>query len=407
MKSLTDALIRELPKTDLHLHLDGSLRPETLLELAEEHGVKLPAKSVKGLYKKVFKETYTDLMDYLQGFAYTCAVMRTPAAIERIAYELCEDNFEEGVRYFEMRFAPQLLTGDGMDIATVLKACSKGIQRAERKWNKAAAIANGNDPPFRAAIIVCAMRFFAAPFSATYARMFEAFGELPDRELFGLASEALVNAAIDARDKFGLPVVGVDLAGAERGFPAKDHQAAYQLAHDAFLGKTVHAGEDYGPESIFQAITDCHADRIGHGTWIFSTKRLPQIPPAQRKQYVNRLVQYVADRRLTLEVCLTSNMQTLPELGALKNHPFKRMLKERLSTTLCTDNRLVSRTTVSKEYRLAIDTFHLKPKDLSDQLVYGFKRSFFPGEYREKRVYVRQVLDYRDRVFEKHGVSIS
>ncbi|MHC4823818.1 MAG: adenosine deaminase family protein [Planctomycetota bacterium] len=406
MTTLTDALIRDLPKTDLHLHLDGSLRPETLLELADEQGVKLPARSVKGLYRKVFKESYSDLFDYLQGFAYTCAVMRTQAAVERIAYELCEDNFEEGVRYFEMRFAPQLLTGDGMDIAEVLAAVSKGIRRAERKWNKRAAIVKGEEPAFRAAIIVCAMRFFAAPFSTTYARMFEAFGELPERELFGLASEALVKAAIAARDEQGLPVVGVDLAGAERGFPAKDHQVAYQRAHDAFLGKTVHAGEDYGPESIFQAITDCHADRIGHGTWIFSTKRLPGLPAEERKAYVKRLVQYVADRRLTLEVCLTSNMQTLPELGALKNHPFKRMLKERLSTTLCTDNRLVSRTTVSREYRLAIDTFRLKPKDLNDLLVYGFKRSFFPGEYRDKRAYVRQILDYRDRVFAKHGVVV-
>lgn len=406
MTKLTDDLIRELPKTDLHLHLDGSLRPETLLELADKQGVRLPARSVKGLYAKVFKETYQDLPDYLNGFAYTCAVMRKPSAIERIAFELCEDNFAEGVRYLEMRFAPQLLTGEGMDILQVLQAASRGIARAEKKWNKRAAIRDGQEPAFRAAIIVCAMRFFAAPFSATYAKMFEAFGELPDREIFGLASEALVKAAVKARDEHGLPIVGVDLAGAEAGFPAKDHQAAYQLAHDAFFGKTVHAGEAYGPESIFQAITDCHADRIGHGTWIFSQRRLQDVPKEERKTYIDRLVQYVADRRLTIEVCLTSNLQTLPELGALKNHPFKRMLKERLSTTLCTDNRLVSRTTVSREYRLAVDTFGLKPKDLKDLLVYGFKRSFFPGDYRDKRAYVRQILDYRDAVFQKHGIVV-
>ncbi len=406
MAVLTDALLRDLPKTDLHVHLDGSLRPQTLLELAEQQGVRLPARSVRGLFQKVFKQHYQDLPDYLQGFAYTCAVMRMPQAVERIAYELCEDSFEEGVRYLEMRFAPQLLTGDGMDIVEVLQAATRGIRRAEKKWNRRQAIQSGAEPAFRAAIIVCAMRFFAAPFSATYASMFEAFGALPERELFGLASEALVRAAIQARDTFDLPIVGVDLAGAEHGFPAKDHQVAYQLAHDAFLGKTVHAGEDYGPESIFQAITDCHADRIGHGTWLFNTRRLKDMPVAQRKSYVNRLVQYIADRRLTLEVCLTSNLQTLPELGALKNHPFKRMLRERLSTTLCTDNRLVSRTTVSAEYRLAVDTFALKPKEVSDLLVYGFKRSFFPGEYRQKRAYVRQVLDFRDRVFAKHGVEV-
>jgi adenosine deaminase len=405
MTALSDSLIQDLPKTDLHVHLDGSMRPETLLELAEEQGVKLPAKSVKGLYAKVFKEQYQDLPDYLNGFAYTCAVMRTPQAIERIARELCEDNFAEGVRYFEMRFAPQLLTGSGMDIEDVLRAASRGIAKAERKANTRAAIQGGEEPAFRAAIVVCAMRFFAPPFSPTYAQMFETFGELPPHVLYGLASEALVNAAIRARDTHGLPVVGVDIAGAERGYPAKDHRYAYKRAHDAFMGKTVHAGEDYGPESIFQALTDLHADRIGHGTWLFHAGHIRDRSITDKKAYINRLVQHLADRRINIEVCLTSNLQTLPALGSLGRHPFKQMLKQRLSTSLCTDNRLVSRTTVSREYRLAIDTFQLKHKDLADLLVQGFKRSFFPGSYLEKRAYVRQVLDYRDRVFASHGVT--
>ena len=407
MTLITDDLLRELPKTDLHLHLDGSLRPETLLELADAQGVKLPARSVKGLYKKVFKETYADLPEYLTGFAYTCAVMRDAASMERIAFELCEDNFAEGVRYLEMRFAPQLHTGGSLKtVQDVLQAVTKGIRKAEKKWNQKAAVKNGTEPAYRAGIIVCAMRFFLAPFSPTYASMFEAFGELPQDELYGLASEALVRASVDARDTHGLPVVGVDLAGAERGFPAKTHQPAFQLAHDAFLGKTVHAGEDYGPESIFQALTDLHCDRIGHGTWLFNSQHISDSKITNRKAYVDKLVQYVADRRVTMEVCLTSNLQTIPKLNGLKNHPFKRMLDARLSATLCTDNRLVSRTTMTREYRLAVDEFRLKPKQLSELLVYGFKRSFFPGRYSEKRAYVRQVLDYRDSVFAKHGIEI-
>ncbi len=407
MTAITNELLRELPKTDLHLHLDGSLRPETLLELADAQGVKLPARSVKGLYKKGFKESYADLPEYLHGFAYTCAVMRDAASMERIAFELCEDNFAEGVRYLEMRFAPQLHTGGSLKtVQEVLQAVTRGIQKAEKKWNKKAAIKNGTEPPFRAAIIVCAMRFFAAPFSPTYASMFEAFGELPTEDLYGLASEALVRASIDARDHLEVPVVGVDLAGAERGFPAKTHQPAFQLAHDAFLGKTVHAGEDYGPESIFQALTDLHCDRIGHGTWLFNANHINDRSIKDRKGYVDRLVQYVADRRITLEVCLTSNLQTIPKLTSLKNHPFKRMLDARLSATLCTDNRLVSRTTVTREYRLAVDQFRLSPRQLSEQLVYGFKRSFFPGRYSEKRAFVRQILDYRDSIFAKHGVEL-
>ena len=403
---ITDALLQDLPKTDLHLHLDGSLRPETLLELADAQGVRLPARSVKGLYRKVFKFRYQDLPDYLQGFAYTCAVMRDPESMERIAFELCEDSFEEGVRYLEIRFAPQLHTGGEMKtVQQVLKAVSRGIRKAERKWNRRAAVREGREPAYRAAIIVCAMRFFAAPFSPTYKAMFEAFGDLNEDHLFGLASKALVGAAVEARDSLGLPVVGVDLAGAERGFPAKTHHAAFQLAHDAFLGKTVHAGEDYGPESIFQALTDLHCDRIGHGTWLFHARHISDPSIEDRKGYVDRLVQYIADRRITLEVCLTSNQQTAPKLADLRRHPYRRMLQSRLSTTLCTDNRLVSRTTVCREYRLAVDNFRLTPAQLSEQLVYGFKRSFFPGSYAEKRAYVRQVLDYRDTVFARHGFS--
>jgi adenosine deaminase len=221
-----------------------------------------------------------------------------------------------------------------------------------------------------------------------------------------MASEELVRAAIDARDRLQVPVVGVDLAGAERGFPAKTHHSAFQLAHDAFLGKTVHAGEDYGPESIFQALTDLHCDRIGHGTWLFDADHITDPSIVDRQDYIDRLVQYIADRRITVEVCLTSNLQTIPSLERLADHPFRSMLDARLSATLCSDNRLVSRTTMTREYRLAVDEFALTPKHLSDLLVYGFKRSFFPGSYSGKRAFVRQVLDYRDRVFAEHGVAV-
>ena len=178
----------------------------------------------------------------------------------------------------------------------------------------------------------------------------------------------------------------VEIYKPEKVDPAKDHLEGYQLVHDHFLGKTVHAGEDYGPESIFQAITDCHADRIGHGTWIFSPRKIQDDSIQDRGAYVEKLVRYVADRRITLEVCLTSNQQTIPEFrNALHKHPFGRMRRERLSVTLCTDNRLVSRTTITDEVMKAVETFHLKPKALKELLTYGFKRSFFPGPYHVKR----------------------
>jgi adenosine deaminase len=171
------------------------------------------------------------------------------------------------------------------------------------------------------------------------------------------------------------------------------------VAHEAFLGKTVHAGEDYGPESIFQAIGDLHADRIGHGTWLFDASKITSPRIEDRQAYVERLSEFIADKRITIEVCLTSNQQTVPELAAdLRNHPFAEMRRRRLSTTFCTDNRLVSNTTVSHEIARAVDAFGLTTGEVRDILIYGFKRSFFPGSYLEKRTYVRQVIDYANRV---------
>ncbi len=403
---LTDDLLRELPKSDLHLHLDGSLRPRTLIELAAERGVRLPARSERGLMQKVFKERYANLPEYLHGFALTCAVLQDGESLERAAYELCQDCQAEGVRYAEVRFAPQLHAQPGFTVIEVLAAVSRGIARAEKEFNRRKEVKSGAEPPFRAGIIVCALRFFAGGFSRAYQDLVSTLSELPEEQLFGLASEELVRASLRARDEHGLPVVGLDLAGQERGYPAEDHRRAYQLAHQAFLGKTVHAGEDYGPESIFQAITDCHADRIGHGTWLFSRAHVQDRSIGDKGTYIDRLVQYIAERRITIEVCLTSNQQTLPQLADLRRHPFRKMVDSRLSATFCTDNRLVSRTSVSAEIRKAVETFRLQPRQLKDLLVYGFKRSFFPGAYLDKRAYIRQVLDHRDAVFARHGVDV-
>ena len=194
-------------------------------------------------------------------------------------------------------------------------------------------------------------------------------------------------------------MVGIDLAGQEKGYPAEDHRQAYQIAHEAFLGKTVHAGEDYGPESIFQAITELHADRIGHGTWLLDHTKIRDPRIADPKGYVEELAQFIANKRVTIEVCLTSNQQTVPELADdLRRHPFGEMRRRRLSTTFCTDNRLVSNTSVTGEIRRAVEAFGLSPREVRDILVYGFKRSFFPGTYLEKRTYVRQAIDYADRL---------
>lgn len=403
---LTRELIAELPKSDLHVHLDGSLRLETLIELAKQRKVKLPSSTPEGLLQSVFKRSYRNLPEYLKGFEFTVACLQDAESLERCAYELCWDCRNENVFYLEMRFAPQLHVSGDLDVVAVLAAVSRGIERATAEINRANEKAEQPRPEFRCGILVCALRHFEPVFSEHYASYFTTLRTAPRESIYKLASVELARSAVRAAAS-GLPVVGFDLAGQERGFPAKDHQEAYQIAHDHFLGKTVHAGEDYGPESIFQAITDCHADRIGHGTWLFSRRHVHDPSITDRGAYVDALVRYVAERRITLEVCLTSNQQTIPEFRRdLAKHPFRKMRKARLSVALCTDNRLVSRTTVTDEVCKAVDTFKLEPKELKNILTYGFKRSFYPGPYPEKRRYIRSVLDDVERVMGRYGLSV-
>lgn len=398
----SDDLLTQLPKTDLHCHLDGSLRLSTLIELAKEHDVQLPSYTPEGLRELVFKKQYRDLPDYLHGFAYTCAVLRDAESIERIAYELAQDCLAEGVCYLEVRFAPQLHAREGFSVVDVLKAVDRGLDRARREDEQSKAVLQEGRPPFRYGIITCAMRMFTKGFGPYFGDLLDVLTHWPVKEVYSAASLTLARTVVDARDRFGLPVVAFDLAGAEAGHPASDHLKAYNYCHKHFLKKTVHAGEAYGPESIFQAITKLHADRIGHGTHLYGADMV-QVEEGAHK-YVRQLSQYIADRRILLEVCITSNMQTMPELRRVEEHPFGRMVEDRLSVSLCTDNRLVSDTTVSRELRLAVDAFSISPAQLRRVILHGFKRSFFPGTYRDKRNYVRKVIDYYDQVSAKHGL---
>ena len=261
----SEALLNALPKTDLHCHLDGSLRLNTLIELAKERNVALPSETPEGLQELVFKERYRDLPDYLHGFAYTCAVLTDAEALERVAYELGQDCLAEGVYYLEVRFAPQLSARPDLPISDVIAAVDRGLSRVEREHESVRDIMEGGVPPFRFGIICCAMRMFTGGFAPYFKDLLGVMPNSPPKEVYGIASLAMARAAVDARDRLGLPVVGFDLAGAEAGHPASDHIAAYDLCHSHFMKKTVHAGEAYGPESIFQAITKLHADRIGHG----------------------------------------------------------------------------------------------------------------------------------------------
>lgn len=397
----TDEFIRAIPKTDLHLHLDGSLRLSTLIELAKSRNVELPSYTEEGLNKLVFKDKYASLDEYLKGFAYTCAVMQDEESLERVSYELALDCFAEGVRYIEVRFAPQLHMSEKLTYEQVMVAVDKGLRRAREEINKTIP---SDEPYFDYGIIVCAMRFFNEYFSKYYKTFVEANKYVSSHQQMRLASKELAKATVKLRENSDVQVVGFDLAGSEYGYPADNHMKAYMIIHRHFLKKTVHAGEAYGPESIFQAITKLYADRIGHGLFLFDESMVLSKKVTDKQRYIRNLINYISDKRITIEVCLTSNLQTVPSIRSLKDHSFAKMLANKLSVTFCTDNRLVSHTNSSKEIKLATDNFPISAKQLKNIIIYGFKRSFFYKPYSEKREYVRKVIDYYERLEERFGI---
>ena len=335
MTPVTRDMLHRLPKTDLHLHLDGSLRPQTMLELADAADIALPAGDAAALGEYMHVREGRDLVDYLARFDITLALMQTPDAIERIAYELAEDCALENIRYTEIRFCPALNTRGGLSHAEVVEAALRGLRRAEA------------DHEITTALIVCGLR------------------NLPVQ-----TSIEMAELAVDFRDR---GVVAFDLAGAERGHPPIDHQPAFQIAADANMAITIHAGEAFGPASIHQAIHSCNARRIGHGT------RLWEDPD---------LLAFVNDFRIPIEVCLTSNIQTRAA-PSLEEHPLRIFYDQGLVVTLNTDNRLMSATTMTDEFLRAHEALGFTWDQLCELAVMGFESAFLP--YRDKAALVAAV----------------
>ena len=389
-----ELFLEQVPKTDLHVHLDGSLRISTLIDLAKEYKVELPSYTAEGLKETVFKDSYSNLVEYLSGFGYTCAVLRTAEALERCAYELAVDNINENVRYLEVRYAPQLHINENLpNLEDIILAVDKGLSRAAKEHNESAAVKNGGDIDFNYGILVGAMRFFTEGFSPYYAKLIGSLPHIRRKDVFRAASLELAHAAVEVKKQHNIPVVGLDLCGPEDGYPAIEHTLAYNYAHKNFLGKTVHAGEAYGPESIFQAITECHANRLGHGTFLFDHDAITDPEIKHPKVFCENLADHIASRRITIESCPTSNLQTIPAIKDIKNHPIVKMLERRLSVTICTDNRLVSGTTVTDEYKKVLRNIDITKKQLRDLVIAGFKGCFYHGPYAEHRAFVRNVID--------------
>jgi len=322
---LDKKLIKAMPKTDLHVHLDGSVRISTLLDLAKKQNVKLPESDPKKLKKLLVPGLHCkSLVDYLRPFDIVLSVLQEEEALSRVAFELAEDAAKENTWYMEVRYSPVLHTKKGLKVTQIVDAVLDGLHRAEKKYN------------IKTGIIVCGMRNI-------------------DPE----TSNMIADLAIAYKNQ---GVVGFDLAGAEENHPAKHHREAFYRTLNNNINTTAHAGEAYGPESIHQAIHYCGAHRIGHGT---------------RLKEDGDLLNYVNDHRIPLEICVTSNIQT-KVAQSYEKHPLKFYYDYGLRVTINTDNRLISNTTLTKELWLAAKYANLNMEDLKTIIVAGFKSAFLP-----------------------------
>lgn len=336
-----------MPKADLHCHLDGSLRIDTILDLAQRENVDLPAKDPESMREAVQSgKMCEDLVEYLRAFDITCKVLQTEYALERVAFEVAEDAAKENVKYLEVRYAPILHTAGGLRLDQVVQAVLEGLARAERTYD------------IRTGLIICGIRNMTPATSLRIAELAIAFKNRG--------------------------VCGFDLAGAEYDHPARHHREAFQLIRNNNINVTIHAGEAYGPESIHQAIHECGAQRIGHGT---------------RLKENGDLLNFVCDHRIPLEVCLKSNLQTRA-VESMAVHPFKFYLDLGLRVTLNTDNRLITDTTVTDEYLLAVQQWELGVDELRWIMVNGFKSGFLP--FREKTQIARRVVAEYDALVERY-----
>ena len=331
-------LIQKLPKTDLHVHLDGSVRIPTLIELAKKYQVTLPTTDPEILKKSVQSgKSCQNLSEYLQGFDITLSVMQEPDALFRVAYELAEDAAQENIWYMEVRFSPILHIRKGLKLTTIVDAVLEGLNKAEKEFN------------IKTGIIICGMRNINPETSLKLAEL----------------SVAYKNKG----------VVGFDLAGQEESYPAKDHKEAFSLIRKNNINTTAHAGEAFGPESIHQAIHDCGAHRIGHGTRLYED---------------GDLLNYVNDHRIPLEICITSNIQT-QAAKSYESHPLRFYYDYGLRVTINTDNRLVSDTSLTQEFYLVAKLLNLNLDDIKSMIMDGFKSAFLPN--RAKSIMLNMVND--------------
>jgi adenosine deaminase len=336
--------IRSAPKVLLHDHLDGGLRPATVIELAEQVGYRdLPSLDPAELGRWFRSGADRKALElYLEGFRHTVAVLQTPEAISRVASECAQDLSADGIVYAEVRYAPELSTQGGLSLDAVMEAWLDGFDRGARQAADA-----GRPIVIRA--IVTAMRQFAR-------------------------SVEIAELSVRYRDQ---GVVGFDIAGPEAGFPPSRHLDAFQLIHRANFHVTIHAGEAFGLPSIWEALQWCGAERLGHGVRIVDDIAVSPTGDIE----IGRLAQYVRDVRVPLEMCPTSNVHT-GAVGSLRSHPIDLLRRLRFRVTVNTDNRLMSGVTLSDEFASLSEAFGIGLNEMQWLSTNAMKSSFLAFDER-------------------------
>ena len=336
--------LRALPKVLLHEHLDGGLRPTTVIDLALDVGYAgLPTHDSDELGAWFHSGANRGSLPlYLEGFKHTCAVMQTRHALDRVAFEFIEDMHRDGVVYAEARFAPCFHRERGLTDEAIVGAVLDGLRRGQEKYG------------VKWGLIICAMR---------------------DRTDSLEAAELAVNFRHHG-------VVGFDLAGEEAGHPPKKHVEAFQAIQEANFYSTLHAGEAFGVASIWQALQICGAHRLGHATRL--TDDMTVVDGKIVK--LGTLAQYILDRRIPLEMCLSSNLHT-GSVKSLAEHPFKMYFERGFRVTLNTDDRLMSDTSMTKEFQTAADAFGLGLEDFEKITLNAIKSAFIPFDERIRLIY--------------------
>ncbi|GAA1522704.1 adenosine deaminase [Dactylosporangium maewongense] len=331
--------IRRAPKALLHDHLDGGLRPATILDLAAGIGHELPAATPEGLGEWFVAAADSGSLErYLETFAHTVAVMQTRESLVRVARECALDLAADGVVYAEVRFAPEQHLAQGLALAEVVEAVLDGFREGS-----AEAAAAGN--PIRVGTLLTAMRHAAR-------------------------SMEIAELSVQYRDA---GVVGFDIAGAEAGYPPTRHLDAFEYLQRENSHFTIHAGEAFGLPSIWQAIQWCGADRLGHGVRI--------VDDVAADNSLGRLAAYVRDKRIPLELCPSSNVQT-GAAASIREHPIGLLRDLRFRVTVNTDNRLMSGTSMSREMALLVEAFGYGWSEMQWFTVNAMKSAFIPFDER-------------------------